>query len=220
MFDSEDRDQIDLENQEESAEEEETASSLSELTSDEESESQEFQWYVVNTYTGRERAVRDSLEMRSNKLNFSNMIHRIIVAEYEEPVLDKATGKPNGKMKTKNYYPGYVFIEMKMSDEAWYMVRNTPDVTGFVGSSGKGTKPFPIPKSEIEPILKKLKIPGDDIFTDYKVGDNIKILAGTFEDTEGTILAVHPETQTVDVSITFFGRPAPITVSFSEIEKL
>ena len=213
----EDLDQI--EGIEENPSEGEVKNDSSPLSTESFPDSQDLQWYVVNTYTGRERAVRDSLEMRSNKLNFSNLIHRIIVAEYEEPVLDK-NGKPTGRMKTKNYYPGYVFIEMKMSDEAWYMVRNTPDVTGFVGSSGKGTKPFPIPKTEIEPILKKLKIPGDDIFTDYRVGDSIKILAGTFEDSEGLIVAVHPEEQTVDVSITFFGRLTTISASFSEIEKL
>ena len=194
-------------------------------TSDGGASNQDYQWYVVNTYTGRERAVRDSLEMRSNNLNFSNLIHRIIVAEYEEPKIGK-DGKPSvnkdgtPKMVTRNYYPGYVFIEMKMSDEAWYMVRNTPDVTGFVGSSGKGTKPFPISKEEIEPILKKLRIPGEDIFTDYKVGDNIKILSGTFEDHDGTITEVRPAEQEVSVTTMFFGRPTVITAKFSEIEKL
>ena len=223
MFDENEDVKLEEATSEESAAQETAASSL---TKDSDLDRQDYQWYVVNTYTGRERAVRDSLDTRSKNLNFSNLIRRIIVAEYEDPVLnkegkpviDKKTGAP--KIKIKNYYPGYVFIEMKMSDEAWYMVRNTPDVTGFVGSSGKGTKPFPIPRSEIEPILKKLKISDWDFFSDYKVGDNVRILSGTFENNEGTILSVDPQTQEVQVNITFFGRLTPIVARFDEIEKL
>ena len=208
-----------------SAEQAPQETAASDLTKDTDLDRQDYQWYVVNTYTGRERAVRDSLENRSKNLNFSNLIRRIIVAEYEDPVIkdgkpvtDKKTGAP--KFKIKNYYPGYVFIEMKMSDEAWYMVRNTPDVTGFVGSSGKGTKPFPIPRAEIEPILKKLKIADWDYFSDYKVGDMVKILSGAFEDNEGPIISVNSQTQEVSVNITFFGRPTPIVARFDEIEKI
>lgn len=208
----------------------ETATEPSPLLKDEVEpvdESQEDkQWYVAQTYSGRERAVADSLEKRKNSLNFKNQIFRIVVAEYEEevldkngkPVMDKKTGKP--KTKVVNFYPGYVFIEMKMSDEAWYMVRNTPDVTGFVGSSGGGTKPFPVPKDELEPILKRLKIAGEDVFTDYKVGDNVRAVAGVFEGQDGTITAINPQTREATVSIVFFGRPSSITLKFAEIEKL
>lgn len=177
------------------------------------------QWFVVNTYSGREKEVAESLEQRSKNLNFRNKIFRIVVAEFEEEILDK-DGKPTGKTKIVNLYPGYVFIEMIMSDEAWYLVRNTPDVTGFVGSSGKGTKPFPVPREEIEPVLKRMRIADDEMYTDYKVGDVVKVLAGTFEDSEGTITAVNPQTSEVTIQITFFGRLTPITAKFSEIEKL
>lgn len=187
-------------------------------------EDQEKQWYVVNTYTGRERSVANSLEQRRDTLNFKNQIFRIIVAEYEEPVLKDGhqvkTKDGTPKVKIKNYYPGYVFIEMKMSDEAWYMVRNTPDVTGFVGSSGKGTKPFPVPKSEIEPVLKKLKIADEDMFTDYKIGDNVKILNGPFEDTEGVITSIDKKKQQVSLQVTIFGRLSEYSgINFSDIEK-
>lgn len=224
-----DEEKIETEVEEDTKEEsqENTETSESQLTSaSDNTEEEEKQWYVVNTYTGRERAVANSLEQRRDSLELNKgKIYRIIVAEYQEPVLgkdgkqliDKKTGKP--KFKTKNYYPGYIFIEMNMSDEAWYIVRNTPDVTGFVGSSGKGTKPFPVPKAEIEPVLKKLKIADEDMFTDYKVGDIVKILTGPFEDSEGQIASVNPENQEVSVTITFFGRPTSITVNFSEIEK-
>lgn len=177
------------------------------------------QWYVVNTYTGREREVAESLERRRNKLDFSNSIFRIVVAEYEEDVFDK-DGKPTGKKKVKNFYPGYIFIEMIMSDKAWYMVRNTPNVTGFVGSSGGGAKPFPVPREEIEPVLKRMKIADDEMFTAYQVGDIVKVLSGTFAGSEGKITAVNQETSEVTLNILFFGRPTEITQQFSEIEKI
>ena len=174
------------------------------------------QWYVVNTYSGRERAVADMLEKRKYTQNLGNYIFRIVVAETVEPGMKN--GKPTGKDVVKNLYPGYVFIEMIMTDDAWFMVRNTPDVTGFVGSSGKGTKPFPIPNEEIEPVLKRMNIIDENMFSNYKVGDHIRIISGSFENSEGTIESIDSETKKVSVSILFFGRPTTIEADFFEIE--
>ena len=174
------------------------------------------QWYVVNTYSGRERAVADMLEKRKYTQNLENYIFRIVVAETVEPGMKN--GKPTGKDVVKNLYPGYVFIEMIMTDDAWFMVRNTPDVTGFVGSSGKGTKPFPIPNEEIEPVLKRMNIIDENMFSNYKVGDHIRIISGSFEISEGTIESIDSETKKVSVSILFFGRPTTIEADFFEIE--
>lgn len=174
------------------------------------------QWYVVNTYSGRERAVADMLEKRKYTQNLENYILRIVVAETVEPGMKN--GKPTGKDVVKNLYPGYVFIEMIMTDDAWFMVRNTPDVTGFVGSSGKGTKPFPIPNEEIEPVLKRMNIIDENMFSNYKVGDHIRIISGSFENSEGTIESIDSETKKVSVSILFFGRPTTIEADFFEIE--
>lgn len=174
------------------------------------------QWYVVNTYSGRERAVADMLEKRKYTQNLENYIFRIVVAETVEPGMKN--GKPTGKDVVKNLYPGYVFIEMIMTDDAWFMVRNTPDVTGFVGSSGKGTKPFPIPNEEIEPVLKRMNIIDENMFSNYKVGDHIRIISGSFENFEGTIESIDSETKKVSVSILFFGRPTTIEADFFEIE--
>ena len=174
------------------------------------------QWYVVNTYSGRERAVADMLEKRKYTQNLENYIFRIVVAETVEPGMKN--GKPTGKDVVKNLYPGYVFIEMIMTDDAWFMVRNTPDVTGFVGSSGKGTKPFPIPNEEIEPVLKRMNIIDENMFSNYKVGDHIRIISGSFENSEGTIESIDSETKKVSVSILFFGRPTTIEAEFFEIE--
>ena len=113
-------------------------------------------WYVVNTYASHENKVKDNIVRRIESMNMQDYIFRVIVAEYEEPV--KKDGVLTGKFKTKNMYPGYIFIEMIMTDEAWYVVRNTPGVTGFIGSSGKGAKPFPLFKHEIDKENNKAKV--------------------------------------------------------------
>lgn len=187
-------------------------------------------WYVINTFAMRERQVKDMLEKRAKSMNMEDKIFRVICAEYEEPVLDengkpkiakdKKTGKMVPKVKIRNYYPGYIFVEMIMTDETWFVVRNTPGVSGITGSSGKGAKPFPIPREEIEPVLKRMHIEDPDMYSDYQVGDMVKILSGTFADAEGAIAAVRPEVSEVDIQITLFGRPTSITAKYSEIEKV
>lgn len=187
-------------------------------------------WYVINTFGTQERRVKESLEKRKISFHMEDKIFRIIVADYEEPVLDengkqkmtkdKATGQMVPKFKTKNYYPGYIFVEMIMTDETWFVVRNTPGVSGITGSSGKGAKPFPIPREEIEPVLKRMKIEDPDIYSDYKVGDQVKILSGMFRDSEGTIESIDQEKNEVTIQILLFGRTSSIQAKFTEIEKI
>ena len=157
-------------------------------------------------------------------------IFRIIVAEYEEPDLDengkqkmtkdKKTGLKVPKFKVKNYYPGYIFVEMIMTDETWFVVRNTPGVSGITGSSGKGAKPFPIPREEIEPVLKRMNINDPDIYSDYKIGDEVKLISGMFRDSEGVIESIDTERGEVTVQIMLFGRSNDIPAKFSDIEKV
>lgn len=187
-------------------------------------------WYVINTYAMRERQVKEALEKRAESFSMTDKIFRVICAEYEEPVLDengkqkmvidKKTGQKVPKVKIKNYYPGYIFVEMIMTDETWFVARNTPGVSGITGSSGKGAKPFPIPREEIEPVLKRMHIEDPDIYSEYKVGDLVKIITGTFQDAEGTIESIDPERGEVTVQITLFGRYNTIPEKFSDIEKV
>ena len=177
-------------------------------------------WYVVNTYSTHERKVADNLRKRVETMGLENLIDRIIVAEQEVPVMDRETGLPTNKTRMKNLYPGYVFVEMIMTDYAWYVVRNTPGVTGFVGSSGKGTKPFPVPREQIEPVLKRMGMVDDSMYDRYVDGDLVKIIHGPFEGTEGHILSINKETGVVEVEAIFFGRPTKVEVDFSEIEKI
>ena len=177
-------------------------------------------WYVVNTYSTHERKVADNLKRRVESMGLEELIFRIIVAEQEVPVMDRETGLPSGKTRMKNLYPGYVFVEMIMTDYAWYVVRNTPGVTGFVGSSGKGTKPFPVPREQIEPVLKRMGMVDDSMYDRYKEGDLVKVIHGPLEGTEGHILSINKETGAVEVETVFFGRSTKVEVDFSEIERI
>ena len=177
-------------------------------------------WYVVNTYSTHERKVADNLKRRVESMGLEELIFRIVVAEQEVPVMDRETGLPSGKTRMKNLYPGYVFVEMIMTDYAWYVVRNTPGVTGFVGSSGKGTKPFPVPREQIEPVLKRMGMVDESMYDRYKEGDLVKVIHGPLEGTEGHILSINKETGVVEVETVFFGRSTKVEVDFSEIERI
>ena len=175
-------------------------------------------WYVVNTYSTHETKVATNLKRRVDSMGLEHLIFRIIVAEQEVEVMKD--GLPTGKKRMKNLYPGYVFVEMIMTDYAWYVVRNTPGVTGFVGSSGKGTKPFPVPREQIEPVLKRMGLVDESMYDRYKEGDLIKIIHGPLEGTEGNILSIDRESGIVAVQTVFFGRETRVEVDFSEIERI
>lgn len=175
-------------------------------------------WYVVNTYSTHERKVADNLTRRVESMGLQELIFRIIVAEHEVSVMKD--GLPTGKTRMKNLFPGYVFVEMIMTDYAWYVVRNTPGVTGFVGSSGKGTKPFPVPREQIEPVLKRMGIIDESMYDRYNVGDLVKVIHGAMEGTEGNIVSINRETGSVEIETVFFGRSTKMEVEFSEIEKI
>ena len=195
--------------------------STTDLTEDSNSGQQklgEKAWYVVNTYSTHEKKVAYNLERRVESMGLEKLIFRIVVAEQEVAVLKD--GVPTGKTRMKNLYPGYVFVEMIMTDYAWYVVRNTPGVTGFVGSSGKGTKPFPVPREEIEPVLKRMGIVDESMYERYNVGDLVKVIHGPLEGTEGNIVTINRETGAVEVETVFFGRSTKVEVDFSEIERI
>ena len=175
-------------------------------------------WYVVSTYSTHERKVAYNLQKRVESMGLEDLIFRIIVAEQEVPVMKD--GLPTGKTRMKNLYPGYVFVEMIMTDYAWYIVRNTPGVTGFVGSAGKGTKPFPVPREQIEPVLKRMGMVDDSMYDRYTEGDYVKVIHGTLEGTEGRIVSINKETGAVELETVFFGRTTKVEVDFSEIDKI
>ena len=172
-------------------------------------------WYVVNTYSGHESKVKEKLEMRINSMNMQDNIFRVIIQEQKEvEVKDGVT-----KEKVKKMFPGYVLIEMIMSDEAWYVVRNTPGVTGFIGSSGKGAKPVPLSPLEIDTILSNMGMSRLDVNDELKEGEKVKVIDGPFKNMYGKIQSVDLKNNTITVLIDLFGQETPVDVTLSQVEK-
>ena len=176
----------------------------------------EKRWYVVNTYSGHENRVKDNLEKRLETMGIQEQLFRIVVAE--EPEIEIKNGKQVEKMK--NMFPGYVFVEMKMTDEAWYVVRNTPGVTGFIGSSGGGAKPFPVSPDEMESILRRVGQSDKKVVVDFQVGDTVRILTGPFSGMEGKVSSMNDQTQTANVLTMLFGRETPTDIPYSDLQKV
>ena len=173
------------------------------------------EWYVVNTYAGHENRVKDNLEKRLETMGISNNLFRIVVAE--ETQIEVKNEK--SKEVVKNIFPGYLFVEMIMTDEAWYVVRNTPGVTGFIGSSGGGAKPFPVKQDEIEKILRRIGQSDKAVEVDFTVGDSVKILSGPFSGMEGKIESMNDDSQVATVLIILFGRETPTDISYVDLAK-
>ena len=172
-------------------------------------------WYVVNTYSGHESKVRDNLLMRAQSMGMENNIFRVIVPEQKEVEIKDGVKKE----KIKKMFPGYVLVEMIMSDEAWYAVRNTPGVTGFIGSSGKGAKPIPLSPQEIDKILINEGMSRVDIEADLKEGDSVTIIDGPFKGMYGKIESIDLENNKLMVLIDLFGQETPVEVELLQISK-
>jgi len=173
-------------------------------------------WYVCQTYSGYENSVKLNLERRIESMQMEDCIFQVMIPE--EIRQEK---KADGTIKEKLYkiFPGYVFIEMSVTDDSWFVVRNTPGVTGFLGSSGGGTKPVPLPADEINPILKKcglMEVPKLDV----EVGEKVRVVTGPFKDQIGAVDNIDEEKQEVTVLVDMFGRQTPVELGFEDIEKV
>ncbi len=177
---------------------------------------EEKRWYVVNTYSGHENKVKEKLEMRLESLNMQDYIFRVVVPEQTEIEVKDGVQKE----KTKKLFPGYVLIEMIMSDEAWYVVRNTPGVTGFIGSSGKGAKPIPLSPIEADRILGQMGMSRLQLGTEINVGDKVKMISGPFSSMEGKIDFIDEENQRLKVIVDLFGQETTIEVELVQVEKI
>ena len=172
-------------------------------------------WYVVNTYSGHEKKVQEKLLMRASSMNMEDYIFRVIVPEQTEvEVKDGVT-----KEKVKKLFPGYVLVEMVMTDEAWFVVRNTPGVTGFIGSSGKGAKPTPLQPYEVDKILNNMGMSRLEVSTDLAVGELVKVTSGPFAGMEGKIESLDLPNQVLTVLLDLFGQETSVEVEISQIEK-
>jgi len=176
----------------------------------------EKRWYVVHTYSGYENKVKTNLEKRVASMGMQDKIFRILVP-MEEEIVHK-----DGKKKSvmRKVYPGYVLVEMIQTDDSWYVVRNTPGVTGFVGSTGAGSKPVPLHPEEVEQILRHMGMEEPKPVVEFQVKDNIRIRSGPFADFVGTVEEIMPERSKLKVLVNMFGRETPLELDFSQVEKI
>ena len=174
------------------------------------------EWYVVNTVSGYEYKVKEKLEMRINSMDLQENIFRVIVPEQKE--IEYKNGVK--KEKVKKMFPGYVLVEMVMSDEAWYIVRNTQGVTGFIGSSGKGAKPFPLLPHEVDRILGSMGMSRVDVSKDLAEGAKVKIISGPFKDMMAKIDTVDMKEQKLTVLVDLFGQETSVEVDIAEVETM
>ena len=177
---------------------------------------EEKKWYVVNTYSGHENKVKEKLEMRASSMNMEDKICRVIVPE--ETVIEEKDGVT--KEKVKKLFPGYILVEMVMTDEAWFVVRNTPGVTGFIGSSGKGAKPTPLQPYEIDNLLKSMGVSKVKENLSLVDGDKVNIVSGPFAGMNGKIENINKEEKIANVIVDLFGQETSVEVELEQIEKI
>lgn len=171
-------------------------------------------WYVVHTYSGYENKVKTNLEKRVQSMEMEDKIFRVLV-----PMEDEVETARDGKKRLvkKKVFPGYVLVEMVVTDDSWYVVRNTPGVTGFVGS---GTKPIPLEDHEIRRILRQLG--GDEVKVriNFELGQSVRIISGPFENFAGTIEEINQEKQKVKVRVSLFGRETPVELDYTQVDAI
>lgn len=174
---------------------------------------QQKNWYVIHTYSGYEDAVAKNLKQRVESLGVEDKIFEVIVPK------EKKIKIKSGKRKTveEKIYPGYVLVEMIVTDDSWYIVRNTPNVTGFVGV---GTTPVPVSKAEIDHLKKRMGVDVPKYKIEVEVGDSVKIIDGPFKDFDGKVSKIDQSRGKIKVLVNMFGRDTPVELDSLQIKKI
>jgi transcription termination/antitermination protein NusG len=169
-------------------------------------------WYVVHCYSGYENKVRHNLEQRIETMGMKDRIFDVVIPTQEEIEVK------DGKRRTveRHIFPGYVLVNMALSEESWYVVRNTPGVTGFVGM---GNQPTPLRPEEVSQIIKRMEAEAPTVKVTYKVGERVRIVDGPFNDFRGVVAEIDMERTKVRVMVSFFGRETPVELDFLQVEK-
>ncbi len=170
-------------------------------------------WYVIHTYSGYENKVKANLERRIASMNMQNKIFQVIVPTTDE--IEIKEGKR--RIAKRRIYPGYVLVEMIMEDDSWYVVRNTPGVTGFVGA---GARPVPLDPEEVEMIFGQMRGEAPRLRITYQKGDTVRITSGPFQEFTGVVEEILPEREKVRVRVSIFGRETPVELDFTQVEKV
>ena len=172
-----------------------------------------MRWYVVHAYSGFEKSVMRAITERVQRLGMQDKFGRILVPV---EVVEEIKGGQKSTSERK-FFPGYVLVEMELNDETWYLVKNTPKVTGFVG--GSGNKPTPISDAEVDKILKQMEEDRPRPKIIFEVGETVRVKEGPFTDFHGLVEEVNYEKSRLRVSVTIFGRATPVDLEFSQVEK-
>jgi len=169
-------------------------------------------WYVIHCYSGYENKVRHNLEQRIETMGMKDRVFDVVVPTQEEIEVR------DGKRRTveRHIFPGYVLVNMALSEESWFVVRNTPGVTGFVGM---GNLPTPLRPEEVAQILKRMEADAPTIKVTFKVGERVRIVDGPFNDFRGVVAEIDMERTKVRVMVSFFGRDTPVELDFLQVEK-
>ena len=173
-------------------------------------------WYIVQTYSGYENKVKTSLEQRVNIMDMGNKVFQVIIPTEEEIEIK------DGQRKTvsRKLFPGYVFVQMVMSDDSWYVVRNTPAVTGFAGATADDrAKPTPLADAEVDKILRQMTSAQPRVNVGFQIGESVMITDGPFSDMIGVVDAIDVDKGRVRVLVSMFGRETPVELDFLQVEK-
>lgn len=170
-------------------------------------------WYAIHTYSGYEENVEDNLKRRIETMDMEEKIFNVLVPK------EKKVRIKNGKRKTveEKIFPGYVLVEMIVTDDSWYVVRNTPNVTGFIGT---GTTPTPVSQEEIDALLKRMRVDEPETQIDIEKGTVVAIQDGPFKNFEGKVADVDRERGKVKVLVNMFGRETPVELDFLQVKKV
>ena len=174
---------------------------------------EEARWYVVHSYSGYENKVKKNLEHRIESMDMQGKIFQVIVPTEEEIELKDG----QRRVVERRVFPGYVLVQMIMDEQSWYVVRNTPNVTGFVGM---GNKPTPLPDEEVKRILRRLESEEPKIKVDFKIGQKVRIVEGAFAEFTGVVQELYPDKGRARVMVSFFNRETPVDVVFLQLEKV
>lgn len=176
------------------------------------------EWYVIHTYSGYEQKVKTNLEHRIKTMDMSHKIFQVVI-----PVEDEVEVK-DGQRRTvqRKRFPGYVLVEMTMDDDSWYVVRNTPGVTGFVASGlgGSPNKPIPLKDFEVNAILRQMEVEAPRVRIAFVKGQSVRIIDGPFAEFIGVVDEINHDRNKVRVLVSFFGRETPVELDFLQVEKL
>ena len=174
---------------------------------------QEKNWYVIHTYSGYEDAVAKNLKQRIESLGMEHAIFNVIVPK------EKKIKIKNGKRKTveEKIYPGYVLVQMVVTDESWYVVRNTPRVTGFLGA---GTTPIPVSAPDMADLMKRMEMGEPEFTIDFEIGATVKVNDGPFKGFEGKVSEIDKERGKIKVLVNMFGRDTPVELDSLQIKKV